>query len=311
MLNVVIGLIFILLLFSLLATTVMELISSWMSLRGKNLEKAILNMLGGATQSKTFDKFVNNPLYKQLSISFRKRSSPPSYLSADSFRSILLNSLDGNINRDNFRQKVHEIEDETLRALLVQLKDEAGDDFYMFQHKVDNWYDGVMDRSTGWYKRNIQKMLLFIGIGIAVIFNVDTIAVYDKLAKDPQARMEVAQLAEQYIQKGNTANTDAQGLTALRAEMNNLVQTNIESVRNPMGMGWENFNYRHLDAYGWLEKILGWLVTALAISLGAPFWFDLLKKVVNVRGAGATPPPPAPAPPVYIPVSDNERKAVG
>jgi hypothetical protein len=43
---------------------------------------------------------------------------------------------------------------------------------------------------------------------------------------------------------------------------------------------------------GWF-KILGWLFTVLAVSLGAPFWFDLLNKLVNLRGAGKKPEPAA------------------
>ena len=39
----------------------------------------------------------------------------------------------------------------------------------------------------------------------------------------------------------------------------------------------------------WLWKIVGIAATALAISQGAPFWFDLLKKTVDLRLAG-TPP---------------------
>jgi hypothetical protein len=38
-----------------------------------------------------------------------------------------------------------------------------------------------------------------------------------------------------------------------------------------------------------LVKILGWLLTAAALTLGAPFWFDLLQKFVNIRGAGGKP----------------------
>jgi hypothetical protein len=38
----------------------------------------------------------------------------------------------------------------------------------------------------------------------------------------------------------------------------------------------------------WL-MISGWLITALAISLGAPFWFDLLSKIIQLRAAGKTP----------------------
>jgi hypothetical protein len=87
-------------------------------------------------------------------------------------------------------------------------------------------------------------------------------------------------------------------------------------VDETMGMGWTyelkrmwlpNFDYTTsglLGKIGWViaaffmnlvhftwlfPKLLGWLLTALAISLGAPFWFDLLKKVINIRGAGGKP----------------------
>jgi hypothetical protein len=36
--------------------------------------------------------------------------------------------------------------------------------------------------------------------------------------------------------------------------------------------------------------IAGWLLSGVAISMGAPFWFDLLGKVMNVRNTGAKPP---------------------
>jgi hypothetical protein len=39
----------------------------------------------------------------------------------------------------------------------------------------------------------------------------------------------------------------------------------------------------------WLERLLGWLLTVLALSMGAPFWFDLLNKFMNVRYTGKSP----------------------
>jgi hypothetical protein len=35
--------------------------------------------------------------------------------------------------------------------------------------------------------------------------------------------------------------------------------------------------------------VLGWVITALAISLGAPFWFDLLQKLLRLRSSGQRP----------------------
>lgn len=37
---------------------------------------------------------------------------------------------------------------------------------------------------------------------------------------------------------------------------------------------------------GWLKTLLGWLITIAGVSVGAPFWFDLLGKVANLRGVG-------------------------
>jgi outer membrane biosynthesis protein TonB len=57
----------------------------------------------------------------------------------------------------------------------------------------------------------------------------------------------------------------------------------------------------------WPSRIAGWLITALAVTLGAPFWFDLLSKFMSIRSAikpnreetasEAPPPPPARTPP--------------
>ncbi|MCW2525306.1 MAG: hypothetical protein JWM76_166, partial [Pseudonocardiales bacterium] len=42
---------------------------------------------------------------------------------------------------------------------------------------------------------------------------------------------------------------------------------------------------------GWdvILKIVGWLVTAFAVSFGAPFWFEALSKLGNLRNTGTKP----------------------
>ena len=35
--------------------------------------------------------------------------------------------------------------------------------------------------------------------------------------------------------------------------------------------------------------LLGWLITAVAATLGAPFWFDMLNKIMSIRSAGRAP----------------------
>jgi hypothetical protein len=54
-------------------------------------------------------------------------------------------------------------------------------------------------------------------------------------------------------------------------------------------LGWSHDTSPHNFFWEGLGKVLGLLVTAFALTLGAPFWFDLLGKVSNLRGSG----PPA------------------
>src|SRR5690348_16391402 len=54
-----------------------------------------------------------------------------------------------------------------------------------------------MERATGWYKRYTRMLLFFIGLVIAIVFNVDVIAIHRVLSKDKNAREQLVQLAIQ------------------------------------------------------------------------------------------------------------------
>lgn len=67
------------------------------------------------------------------------------------------------------------------------------------------------------------------------------------------------------------------------------VRTQFPSSSVPFGV----FRSRPTSGDGvWI--VFGWLLTALATSLGAPFWFDTLQKCLRLRTAG---PKPARTPP--------------
>ncbi|MCP3932804.1 MAG: hypothetical protein GY705_27340 [Bacteroidetes bacterium] len=292
MLQVVIGIIFVLLLLSLLATTVMELIAATFSLRGKNLEKALKNMLASTDlDEKLLGEFKENALYQHLSSKFGKKRRSPSYISAPSFRVILMDIIMKGEGWDKLEEKIEEIPDENLRKVLYQLLRESDYRLDVFKLKLENWYDDVMDRASGWYKRNAQKILIFIGLFIAVAFNADTLAIYERLETNPEARMEILQMAEEYANSSENSADLAedpafeQSLTDLKS----MIRNDINHVKSPLGLGWKNVSIKGVSFYVALTKLLGWLVTALSISLGAPFWFDLLRKLVNIRNTGRVP----------------------
>jgi len=293
LLEVVIGLIFVLLLLSLLATTVMELLSSGLALRGKNLEKALRNMLSSAdADEKLFKQFKSNSLYKQLSQRYGKtRRRAPSYLSSDSFQSILFDVLLEGEGVDRIQERINNLPDRDLKHVLNQLLNDADYRLDEFRTNIRKWYDNVMDRASGWYKRNIQKILVAVGLAIAVIFNADTIAIYERLESDPEALQQILEMAEDYlmVQGDSLTTTEDPVMRESLNKINYLINKEIDEASAPLGLGWGGIEFKTFTWQDWALKVLGWIVTALAVSLGAPFWFDLLKKLVNIRGSGKKP----------------------
>lgn len=293
MLQVVIGLVFVLLLLSLLATTVMELLASFMSLRGKNLEKALRNMLAYTDKDeKLLAAFKENSLYKQLGSKFGSRRRSPSYIEDETFQSILMDIILKGEGVDKLEAKIDELPDEDLKNVLKQFLREADNNVDEFKGKVRGWYNSVMDRASGWYKRYTQKILVGVGFLIAIIFNADTLAIYERLESDPDTLQKVVNLAEDFVDSRDTLDVTTVADPKFEASLDKLkglVDNQIESVRSPLGLGWKNVVWEEVGWYDVVTKVLGWIVTALAVSLGAPFWFDLLRKLVNMRSSGKKP----------------------
>lgn len=294
MLQVVIGLIFVLLLLSLLATTMMELVASAFSLRGKNLEKALRNMLASTdVDNQLVEAFKENALYRQLSYKYGKKRYSPSYLSDRSFQSILMDTILKGEGFEQLEEQLETLPDADLKDVLKQFLRESENDMEAFKGKVHVWYNDVMDRASGWYKRYTQKILVGMGFVIAIVFNADTLAIYERLESDPETLQQVLTLAEDYVNgKDGLEIAPAQmspEFDASMAKLEVMINNQIESVKSPLGLGWKNVVWSEVTWYDALLKLLGWIVTALAVSLGAPFWFDLLRKLVNIRSSGNKP----------------------
>ncbi|HYF29598.1 MAG TPA: hypothetical protein VD993_00615 [Chitinophagaceae bacterium] len=80
-----------------------------------------------------------------------------------------------------------------------------------------------------------------------------------------------------------------------RQEIKKFIDNDLKNVNNASGIGWDTIEGNTLGdkiaflSTNWYDipkKLAGWLITAVAITIGAPFWFDLLQKLVRIRGTG-------------------------
>lgn len=293
LLSIVIGIVFVLLLFSLLATTIMEMLAGLLTLRGKNLINAIKSMLG----DKETKDFTNHVYFKQLGEkanlfrALRKGALPPSYIGPGTFTAILMDVLQVN-STGQVQQALDKLPEGKLKDVLTFLHHESYGDIAAFRKKVEEWFNEVMGRASEWYVSNMRIWLFWVGMGIALSFNVDVIGIYTNLSANATLREYMADAASQFVEKAPEPKAvDSLAVNpdfyAAKDRFNSLLNENIAAIRSPLGIGWETVQWpTEKQGQWWLYKFIGWLTTAMAISLGAKFWFDLLRQLVNFRNSG-------------------------
>ncbi len=190
-------------------------------------------------------------------------------------------------------------EDAPLRLALTGIVTRAGHDRDRIVAELATWYDDTMDRLSGWYKRRVQRFLIAYALLVTLLLNLDAIALTNALWENRSLRAAVVEAAATQV-NSSTVSTDTAATNTSGDAANHAVQAIRDAAALHLPLGWtgagsDSADPRAVpdDAGGWALKILGWLFTTLALSLGAPFWFDLLGRLVNMRSTGPKPVPVA------------------
>ena len=342
-------------------------------------------------------KFYDEPVIKYLSSN--SFFSKPSYISPENFAKAIIdllkrdgegvgevekikNALNVDQQQENKEEAIRKIlnnhgsEDEKIKEIkrvfqsplgkdtarhILSLLEEAKNNPEEFRLRLEQWFDDTMDQSTGWYKRNMQVVLLATGFCLAALFNASTFDIVKKLSKDKDARNQLVQMASSYIKENDSLMANITKIQAdssfknprelkmidTMPDIHKNLQQDIDDAGSLLGNGWEmpeSLYFTHSNAKRdssiskqqlvaphhaiviyfpenldfelakkcykvklnrqkeaqtavisvkfrrtayfirqvWAD-FWGYFITALAISLGAPFWFDLLSKLVKIR----------------------------
>jgi hypothetical protein len=181
----------------------------------------------------------------------------------------------------------------------------------MFRSKIENWYDSNMDRLTGTLKQKYtRRFTLITGIIVTLLMNADTMEISKYLYNNPEMREKLAARAYETSAddsikhdmekiKTNSAINDSVKLTvnqlndSLKAKLD-VVNKAHAALKESIPLGWSSSEFTiDNEEGGWigflLRKLIGMAVTVIAIMMGAPFWFDVLNKISNLRGVGKRP----------------------
>lgn len=188
----------------------------------------------------------------------------------------------------------------------------------LLREKMEAWYDSNMDRLVGVMKeRYTRKMTFWIAIVAVLVMNADSIEIAKYLYTNPTVRAKVASQAytaaedstfKAIVTHIRTAPTDTASTVSLDKLKSTITErvADINAAKNAINtelpLGWTGFNSQKMNVAEYVAmKLIGLTITVLALMMGAPFWFDLLNKLANVRGNGPKPGS----------LTDVDRKAKG
>jgi hypothetical protein len=191
-----------------------------------------------------------------------------------------------------------------------------------FRQEVETMFERSMQRASGVYKRNVQAICFLIGLLCSFLLNVNSVDLIGRLHRDNTLREALVQSAPQMLQDNEGAQPPNQ-----KDIQKNKSRLNIKNLEKELGADLPIsplFNYDVKDKVPTLSvnpeftepcagpkshlecklpgfpqstkpnfkklalSIPGWLISAFAIYMGAPFWFEILGKLVQVRSIGKT-----------------------
>ena len=306
MLEVFIGTVFVFLLVSIICSTIREVLEARFKTRAAYLEQGIRQLLHDSGGAGLTTALYTHPLIEGLFTGsytpttvtkpqrlLAKGSELPSYIPSRNFALALMDIAargpitdvisgdpDGpSLTIDAMRRGVTALDNPAVQRIVLGAIDTARGDIGQVQAALEAWFESGMDRVSGWYKRSTSWIVFWIGLAVALLLNINTLTIVDYLYRNDAARSVVVAQATAAAKDSTILN---KSYTQARAA--------LDSIQLPIGWdnGWQHPATPRGGALGtlwngWIYPALGLLLTALAATMGAPFWFDILNKASVVR----------------------------
>lgn len=255
---------------SLIVSSVNEAIASFFKLRANTLLDAVKDMLNdpqmGGLALALYNHARVNPLGDGKATTAAELKYKPAYIPSRQFASALLDILRQSQQQNAVADLTDTIADPQLRTFLAGVLREAQGEEARVVAGLAQWFDHSMERVSGRYKQRQQIITFFVALTLAAVLNVDSLYLFHTLWTNGSIKPELYQ----------------------NASADNAVQA-IQNLSN-LPLGWTDTRLASIHHVGTILLMLcGWGVTALAAMFGAPFWFDLLQKLIVLRGTGAKP----------------------
>ncbi len=169
--------------------------------------------------------------------------------------------------------------------------------------EVENWYDTVMQSFEERYNRGMKTWAFVISLAVAICLNANMFDIYRTVSTNDTIRNTILSSQEEVLKRYEAGLAEAKAISAPEAEqkklqelVNDTRKTIKEAVADYAKFGFrdlrQEFDYSSPGREKWngydivahiFLALLGWLITAALLSIGAPFWHDTLESLFGLK----------------------------
>lgn len=256
-------------------------------LRAKNLASELKELLGKEEGKARFDEFIKHPWIqslapKELSYFWQKRKLMVDCIPAETFARTLLNlwfpdkKNNDTVSLDEIRHAINTLPASDQKEALLKAIDASLDQSKDVGRLLEAWFDDAMENIGTLYKHRARNIVIIVALIITLITGIDSISVAIGLWESDAARTELAAVADRVAQTEPNTASAGEEFKSLQAELSQL------AAKTSFPVGWsiaDREKLSQLEPNFLFWKVLGLLVTWVAIAQGSSFWYQILKGI--------------------------------
>lgn len=165
---------------------------------------------------------------------------------------------------------------------------------------IVKWFDAYMTRVSGEYKRRQRKPLFLVSLTVALFLNVNGLTLFHELWKNQNLQKTLEAKIVAMAAKGEMPEINGENPKKIMDSLTN----ELNNAGLPFGYGEQMKTWKaclnktepfktasgntqkpkwHQIAWNFIQLILGYLLAAALMSMGAPFWWEAINKFINIR----------------------------
>jgi hypothetical protein len=283
-LDVAIGLIVVYYLLGSIVSLITQLISETFETRGKALEQYLTRLVG----DKKIGELISLPQmqslrpirYKNLMSVFSSATEPkkiekiPVATLVNSFFDLAGFTANKEMELRQLADLVDKLPDSESKQAFISWINQGVTRIEDLRVRTTDYFTGVLEQAAATFRARARSFVIILSLAITLLFGTDTIQLARNLWQSADLRAIAAAQAQMVVEKQGT-----------QADVSDIAS---ELEKYSIKIGW--WQTQQLPSNGapvmdWVSfillKVIGLGITAMAVSQGSSFWYDLLKKLTS------------------------------